>query len=207
MFSANLHFMVQKTARKGRPPKFDHDSVVAAAIDAFFQSGFKATSLGDLEKATGVDRSTLYNSFGGKQGLYELATNRYLERAEAWLFNPLAEGTEDGYEDVQTFLARLREGLNATDAIPGCLIVNDMATGSAPEATARYRDQLESGLTKALARSSHPTPGADASLLSAAVLGVNLVSKSTADMAEVDRLLDSMASTIAGWQAGERRSS
>ncbi len=134
-------------------------------------------------------------------GLYELATRSYLDRAEAWLFNPLWEGTDDGYEDVKTFLARLREGLTATDAIPGCLIVNDMATGSAPEAAVRYRNQLESGLTKALKRSGHATPEADASLLSTAVLGVNLVSKSTADAAEINRLVDAMVATVVGWQA------
>ncbi|MCP4960035.1 MAG: TetR/AcrR family transcriptional regulator, partial [Actinomycetia bacterium] len=91
-FVDNLHNVVQKTARRGRPPKFDHNAVVDAAIGAFFRSGFEATTLADLEHATGVDRSTLYNSFGGKQGLYELATTAYLERAETSLFEPLANG-------------------------------------------------------------------------------------------------------------------
>ncbi len=197
----NLHGMVQKAAKRGRPPKFDHEAVVAAAIGAFMRSGFDATTLDDLERATGVDRSTLYNSFGGKQGLYDAATSGYLDRAEAWLFEPLTGGTEHGYADVLTFLGRLREGLSATDAIPGCLIVNDMAVGSAPEAATRYRVQLERGLEAALTRAKHPSPNSDAALLSAAVLGVNLVSKVTADAAEINRHIDSLTETVARWQA------
>jgi len=200
--SGNLHFMVQKTQRRGRPPKFDHESVVSAAIGAFFRSGFDATTLGDLEEATGVDRSTLYNSFGGKQGLYDLATSSYLDHAEARLFAPLTEGTDDGYADVLEFLRRLRSGLTSPDAIPGCLIVNDMATASAPEAAARYRTALEAGLVAALTRAKHPTPEADASLLTAAVLGANLVSKTTGDAAEIGRTVDSMVDRVTQWQAG-----
>lgn len=192
--------MVQNTARRGRPPKFDRDAVIAAAISAFFESGFEATTLGDLENATGVDRSTLYNSFGGKQGLYDLATTAYIERAEQSLFDPLANGTADGYANILEFLGRLRSGLTSPEAIPGCLIVNDMAAGSAPDVATRYRTKLEAGLAAALSRAGHPTPGAQADLLAAAVIGVNLVSKMTADPEVIGRHVDAMVATVTDWQ-------
>ena len=192
--------MVQKPAQRGRPPKFDQGAVVDAAIGAFFRSGFDATTLKDLEQATGVDRSTLYNSFGGKQGLYELATTAYLDRAEIGLFTPLSSGTDDGYADILAFLGRLRSGLGSPSATPGCLIVNDMATGSAPDAAARYRARLEAGLIAALTRAQHPTPEHGAATLAAAVLGLNLVSKLTGDAAEINRLIDAMESTVHDWQ-------
>lgn len=192
--------MVQNTARRGRPPKFDRDAVIAAAIGAFFQSGFEATTLGDLEEATGVDRSTLYNSFGGKQGLYELATTTYIERAENSLFDPLTDGTADGYADILEFLRRLRSGLTSPEAIPGCLIVNDMAAGSAPDVATRYHTKLESGLAAALTRAGHPTPQTQADVLAAAVIGVNLVSKMTADPGVIGRHVDAMVATVTDWQ-------
>ncbi|MGI9605748.1 MAG: TetR/AcrR family transcriptional regulator [Acidimicrobiales bacterium] len=192
--------MVQKTARRGRPPKFDRDEVIAAAIGAFFHSGYEATTLGDLEEATGVDRSTLYNSFGGKQGLYDLATTSYIERGEASLFEPLTGGSGDGYADVLEFLGRLRSGLTSPEAIPGCLIVNDMAAGAAPEVATRYRTKLETGLAAALTRAGHPTPEAQADVLAAAVIGVNLVSKMTADPTVIGRHVDAMISTVTDWQ-------
>ena len=202
----NLHDMVQNTVRRGRPPKFDRDAVIAAATEAFFRSGFDATTLADLERATGVDRSTLYNSFGGKRGLYDLATAAYLDRAELALFEPLTSGSEDGYSDILEFFGYLRTGLTATEAIPGCLIVNDMAAGSAPEAASRYRTRLEAGLTAALTRAGHPDPAAAAGLLTTSVLGINLVSKMTGDPTEIGRLIDAATASVeAIQQTGEDR--
>ena len=192
--------MVQKAARRGRPPKFDHDAVVASAMRAFFRSGFEATTLGELEAATGVDRSTLYNSFGGKQGLYDLATAAYLDNAEVVLFEPLNEGTADGYGDIVEFLGRIRSGLTADDAIPGCLIVNDMAARAAPADALRYRTRLESGLAAALRRAEHPDADAQAAMLMTAVLGVNLVSKMTGDAAEIGRVVDALIETVESWR-------
>lgn len=199
--------MVQKASperkKRGRPPKYDHDAVVGAAISAFFRQGYEATTLADLEEATGVDRSTLYNSFGGKAGLYSLATGTYLAVAETGLFGPLLEGTDDGYADLLEFLSRLRLGLTSADAIPGCLIVNDMAAGADPGAATRYRAMLEEGLRRALERTGDPDVerrSQRAGLLSTSVLGVNLVSKATGDQAEIARLVDAMIDEVRRWQ-------
>ncbi len=189
--------------QRGRPPKFDRERVIAAAIAAFFRKGYEATTLSDLEAATGVDRSTLYNSFDGKAGLYASATGTYLALAEANLFEPLLVGTDDGYADLDSFLDHLRQGLTAADAIPGCLIVNDMAAGADPDAATRYRSILEEGLRRALARTGDPDADrrADrAGLLATSVLGLNLVSKATADPTEIARLLDAMAAEVDRWR-------
>ena len=194
--------MVQKAAAKrGRPPKFDREVVISAAIGAFFEKGYENTTLADLETATGVDRSTLYNSFDGKAGLYALATTTYLENAELWLFEPLHHGDREGYGDLLEFLARLRLGLTSPEAIPGCLIVNDMAAQTAPDAAAHYRQRIEGGLVAALERAADPTAAERASLLTASILGVNLVSKMTADPDEIGRHIDAMIATVEGWQA------
>ncbi|MGI9610578.1 MAG: TetR/AcrR family transcriptional regulator [Acidimicrobiia bacterium] len=199
--------MMQKASldskKRGRPPKFDQDQVISAAIGAFFHKGYEATTLSDLEEATGVDRSTLYNSFGGKAGVYAAATGAYLAAAESSLFEPLLVGTENGYADILRFLGKLRTGLTSADAIPGCLIVNDMAAGADPEAAKRYRAMLEKGLELALARTGDVDEArrADrAGLLSASVLGVNLVSKITGDSDEIARLIDAMTDEVRRWQ-------
>ena len=202
----NLHSVMQNattgTKRRGRPPAFDRDEVVAAAMGAFFLKGLEATTLADLEHATGVDRSTLYNSFGGKAGLYESATGTYLSLAEAGLFAPLLDGTDDGYGDILDFLGNLRTGLTAADAIPGCLIVNDMAAGADPGAAVRYRSLLEDGLRAALARTGDPDQerrSHRAALVAASVIGVNLVSKATADPREIGRLIDALTDVVMTW--------
>ena len=190
---------------RGRPPKFDEQHVVEAAIWAFFEKGLDGTTLGDLEEATGVDRSTLYNSFGGKKGLYASATSKYLDFAEAGLFEPLLVGTSDGFAALFDFLGRLRSGLTSDTAIPGCLIVNDMAAGSDPEAAARYRQMLEVGVQRALTRAGDTDSerrNARAGLISSSVLGVNLVSKLTnGDSVEIDRLIVAMIDEVGRWKA------
>lgn len=205
--------MVQKASPKkkessskgrGRPRNFDEQHVIESAIWAFFEKGLEGTTLGDLEEATGVDRSTLYNSFGGKKGLYSSATRTYLDFAEAGLFAPLLIGTDDGFADIFDFLGRLRSGLTSATAIPGCLIVNDMAAGADPEAAKRYREMLEEGLRRALTRAGDTDPErrmARAGLLASSVLGVNLVSKTTGgDNAEIERLITAMVAEVERWQ-------
>jgi len=200
--------MVQNTnapSRRGRPPKFDADAVVAAAIGAFMAKGFDATTLNDIETATGVDRSTLYNSFGGKAGLYKLATDTYLTSARLGLFATLHDGTR-GLDDVTDFLSTLRQGLTSQDEVLGCLIVNDMSSGSDTEAADCYQDLLESGILAALERaSSRGEADADrsqsrAALILTTVLGINLVASNPGTKGQVGRLVEAAIAEVETWR-------
>ncbi len=193
-------------AKRGRPPEFDPDQVVDAAIGAFFAKGFDATTLTDLESATGVDRSTLYNSFGGKNGLYHQATKRYLDHAAEGLFSVLHVGGDDGIDDIRQFLERLRSGLTSQDVSPGCLIINDMAAGSDRDAAKRYREILDNGLRAALGRAADAgtidpsTIDSRTALVSAAVIGINLISRHTGDNHQVDQLVTGAIVEITSWR-------
>ena len=44
----------------GRPKGYDRDDVVVAARDLFWERGYEATSISDLEQRTGLNRSSLY---------------------------------------------------------------------------------------------------------------------------------------------------
>ena len=205
--------MVENTTpgvRRGRPPKFDRDQVVEAAIGAFFAKGFEATTLTDLELATGVDRSTLYHSFGGKSGLYHKATERYLDQAADGLFSVLHAGSHNGITDIVQFLEQLRSGLTSQAVSPGCLIINDMAAGSDPEAARRYRHLLDTGLRAALHRAADAeaidptTVDNRATLVSSAVIGINLISGHTGDNRQVDQLVAAAISEVTSWGRASR---
>jgi TetR/AcrR family transcriptional regulator, transcriptional repressor for nem operon len=53
-----------------RPRKFVEDDVVASAGETFAHNGYGATTVDDLMKATGLGKQSLYNTFGGKRGLF-----------------------------------------------------------------------------------------------------------------------------------------
>ena len=57
-------------ARRGRPRAYDPDIALRKARDAFWETGFAATSLDDLSEATGMNRPSLYAAFGDKHALY-----------------------------------------------------------------------------------------------------------------------------------------
>ena len=66
-----------------RPRKFDADAAVDAAMDTFWAKGYTATSTDDLIEGTGMLRGSLYNAFGSKRHLFELALRRYRDKGAA----------------------------------------------------------------------------------------------------------------------------
>ncbi|MEX2481401.1 MAG: TetR family transcriptional regulator [Gammaproteobacteria bacterium] len=63
----------------GRPLQFDPDVALEAAMQTFWSRGYEATALPDLLAATGLSRSSLYQTFGSKQALFERCLRRYRE--------------------------------------------------------------------------------------------------------------------------------
>ncbi len=208
IYLGTLHGMVQKASsqpkRLGRRPQFNHDAVISAAISPFWAKGFEATTLGELEEATGVDRSTIYNSFGGKIGLYRSAAAAYVDQALDELFEPLHQGTL-GTADIVEFLERLATVLRSGANPPGCLIVNDMATSIDNEATRRYLKNLQTGFHAALQRSAslgHSDPDKTTQrhlTLTAAILGVNIVHRNSADESLAQDMLKGLQDEVKSW--------
>ncbi|WP_424629228.1 TetR/AcrR family transcriptional regulator [Bradyrhizobium sp. SYSU BS000235] len=63
--------------RRGRPRAFEPDVALGKAMDAFRDGGFAATSLDDLSDAMGINRPSLYGTFGDKRDLFLKAYERY----------------------------------------------------------------------------------------------------------------------------------
>ncbi len=60
-----------------RPVEFDYDLVLENATEQFWKEGFEASSVQKLLDATGINRGTLYNSFGDKDTFFKLCLDRY----------------------------------------------------------------------------------------------------------------------------------
>lgn len=61
---------------RGRPLGFDPDAVLKAVQAVFWNRGYAATSLDDIAAASGLNRPSLYRTFGDKQALYLAALEK-----------------------------------------------------------------------------------------------------------------------------------
>jgi TetR/AcrR family transcriptional regulator, transcriptional repressor for nem operon len=59
--------------------QFDETTLLNTALEVFWRKGLHATSMLDLAEATGVQRGSLYNAFGGKEELFLLTFDIYAE--------------------------------------------------------------------------------------------------------------------------------
>lgn len=57
--------------------QFDKQEVLGRALDAFWTNGYEATSMQDLVDCTGVNRGSLYATFGDKRALFLAALQAY----------------------------------------------------------------------------------------------------------------------------------
>ncbi len=57
--------------------QFDHDEALSKAMGAFWAHGFEATSMQDLVDCMGINRGSLYATFGDKRSLFIEALRRY----------------------------------------------------------------------------------------------------------------------------------
>lgn len=77
----------------GRPRAFDPSTALAAALDLFWARGFEAAGVEDLTRATGLSRSSLYATFGSKQGVLRAALAQYSDTVCARLATLAADAS------------------------------------------------------------------------------------------------------------------
>jgi len=63
----------------GRQLEFDKEKALAAAMHVFWKQGFVGASLSDLTDAMGINKPSLYATFGNKESLFVQATDHYLD--------------------------------------------------------------------------------------------------------------------------------
>ncbi len=105
-----------------RPRTFDEDTVVDAAMIAFWKTGFDDTPINALEAATGLKRISLYNTFGDKQGLFLAALDRYHLGAVEIYEGMVAQGKLDAIQKLFTAMSAPAD--KGAPAHAGCLMVN-----------------------------------------------------------------------------------
>ncbi len=104
----------------GRPKNFSREGVLEKALPAFWKHGFADTSLQDLEKATGVNKSGLYAEFADKGDLYLESLRHYLRKRQK---EELLTAKPLGWKNIERFL---KVGPCSLEGQKGCFSVNSM---------------------------------------------------------------------------------
>jgi TetR/AcrR family transcriptional repressor of nem operon len=107
-----------------RPRQFDPDEVLDRSMQAFWERGYRDTSVDDLVSATGVRPGSLYNAFpGGKHGLFLEALDRYATLVVPEKLGAL-ERPGAGLAELRAYFDGLVDDLTRPEGQIGCLMVN-----------------------------------------------------------------------------------
>ena len=104
-----------------RAKAFDPDEVLEQVMELFWEQGYEATSAQDVVERTGLNRSSLYNTFGCKQDLYLAALDRYRRQGEGAFAGALRE-TGSARTAIRDVLERAVETVAADGR--GCFVAN-----------------------------------------------------------------------------------
>ena len=149
--------MSNPTPTVGRPRAFEEESVLDQAAEVFWRHGYEGASLSALTSAMGINRPSLYSTFGSKEQLFRRAFARYHEKqvakARAALDRPTA------YAAIEAFLRSSADGLTADDHPPGCLSIQgglacSPENAAISEALAAGRAATEAALEERLSRAA-----------------------------------------------------
>jgi len=116
-----------------RPREFDVEEALDCATTLFWARGYEATSVQDLVDALGINRASLYGTFGDKAQLFEAVLQRYGEQVNGALLEALGPPAA-GAEAVRAWFKVLIERATQPRGPRGCLMLNTL-TGctTAPE--------------------------------------------------------------------------
>jgi len=64
----------------GRNKEFDYDQKLHVAMNLFWEQGYHSTSISDLENHMGINRSSIYPTYGDKKDLLIKCLDKYLKR-------------------------------------------------------------------------------------------------------------------------------
>jgi TetR/AcrR family transcriptional regulator, transcriptional repressor for nem operon len=107
-----------------RPREFDEHTALQRAMQVFWRKGFEATSLTDLLKATGLSKSSLYQTFTDKRSLFLAALETYRQHRMQRLRGKLNDG-RSARESIETFFTDIVGHTTDKERPYGCMSCNE----------------------------------------------------------------------------------
>jgi TetR/AcrR family transcriptional repressor of nem operon len=199
-----------------RQKEFDREAALDRAMSAFWTKGYASTSVEDLVASMGVQRGSLYATFGDKRTLFLSALDRYQRVVTRELFDAL-EAPGSGLEAIRRFFRLRVEGSLDRSRPPGCLVTN-----SAVELSRRDRGAaakvggslagLEAAFRRALERAraqgelaATRDVRALARFLTSSAQGLSVMAKAFPERAVLEDVVKVVLAALEGGRPGPRR--
>jgi TetR/AcrR family transcriptional repressor of nem operon len=192
-----------------RPREFEPDTVLNQAMLHFWERGYRATSVEDLVKATGVKAGSIYSAFpGGKHALFLKSLERYSRLVVPEKLGRL-ESPGASLAEVRGYFDGLVRDLVSPEGRQGCLLVNTAIEKAVEddEAAAVVRGhlaRLDRCMTRAVGNAlrrgevrAGMDPAGIAKMLVAACQGLMVVGKANPDEALLRAIVDNTFAALA----------
>lgn len=190
-----------------RTKSFDESEVLDKAIQVFWRQGFNATSIQDLVDELGINRASLYDTWGDKHQLYLSALKRYRQNSSSWLLEKI-RSEKPAVEILNDFLIKALDEAIYDQEKKGCFLVNAASEmcNSDQQVNQLFKENKNT-LTKVLSElikeaqmegaiKNDQTPEVIASFLYTNVVGLRVLSKSEANPEELKSVISLALSSL-----------
>ena len=103
-----------------RPIEYDREEILQKATELFWINGYEKTSIRDVLETTKFNRHSLYEEFGGKDGLYKEVLDYYKNNIACELIDAL----NDKNSDLDTIKNIFNIRVESEQKELGCLFAN-----------------------------------------------------------------------------------
>lgn len=130
----------------GRKLEFDSELALDAAMHIFWQKGFTGASLSDLTQGMGINKPSMYRTFGNKETLFVKTTERYIHTKMKphlqWLYQPSVTLKQR----LKNHMMSIIEMQCDTKQAMGCYLVlcqSELVSGNIPSSAEHILNQAE----------------------------------------------------------------
>ena len=109
-----------------RPVEFDENKVLTNAMEQFWREGYEASSVQKLLDCTGINRGTLYNSFGDKDTFFKSCVDHYNKVVEKQIAASLKNSKLGPWEAIEAYFDETVLNVTNKHRSMGCLLVNSV---------------------------------------------------------------------------------
>jgi TetR/AcrR family transcriptional regulator, transcriptional repressor for nem operon len=180
-----------------RQREFDVDAALWAAVKVFWQRGYTNTSIQGLVEAMGIERGSLYATYGDKEQLFLKAVERYTR----YQMERMPRGASPDVA-LRTWFRHNLEDATGGKLPSGCLVINTAVESPSlsPSVRAlvqRHLDALKGFFQGCVAGcrqlglvSDTIDPQQTAQSLLAALVGMNVMSRAGAPRPQLEQIAD-----------------